>query len=147
MPWEKFEVKAKSGAPTITISRTGRISFSEAGRRAYRLDRFPWVELLFDREQPAIGFRLNSDREDDRTRVRLKFGETGASLSAKVFLDYYGVDYTSGSGLLKLDLEMKTSDSILVAAIPRERYKPRPGYDERRASSTDHFADSDVDQV
>ena len=77
---------------------------------AFGLDKHNFVVFYYDRDEGKIGFRFTNDEAEEGAN-KLKFRRTGASASAKAFLDYYGINYEKTT---KYDISFDKENDLLV---------------------------------
>ncbi len=114
MTWQKFDLFEESFTPKISIRATGHIGFSAGAVNKFKLKDYKHCELYYDDEEKLIGFRLTNDFiKGSTTKVVVR--DIDCFISAKRFLDYYGIDYSptksyygkceEGSSLIVIDLK------------------------------------------
>lgn len=114
MAFEKFTLRGRGFKPQASIWSRGQISFNQGAVRRYNIDKHKYAMLFFDPDTSRIGIRLtNSENEDGIQKIGVR--KSGVMLSAKSFLEYYGVDFsetrkytlqkTEDEGFLLIDLK------------------------------------------
>lgn len=112
MAFERFTKTGKSFVPKLSIRRTGQLGFNQGAVDEFKMANFEYMVLFFDSDNNKIGVKLTNDVESGACKLRVRDGN--ASISAKAFLDCYGINYTESSRyLLKWDEEAK----LLVAEM------------------------------
>ncbi|MBI2842220.1 MAG: hypothetical protein HYX78_02345 [Armatimonadetes bacterium] len=95
MGFELFTQYGRGNRPTCSIRTNGQIGFNRGAIRAFGL-RSGFAKLYFDKERKLIGIQhLGEVRVENSTKVIVK--DNNAFVSARSFLDYYGIEYRSGS--------------------------------------------------
>jgi hypothetical protein len=87
MAFQRFTESGKGFKPKISIRPSGTIGISDSALKKFGLNSFEFVALYFDPETKKIA--IGGTKEDEVGSQKLNFGRTGATVSAKRFLDYY----------------------------------------------------------
>ena len=113
MSWKKFESFGENFTPKISIRATGHIGFSRGAVNKFGLHRYQYCELLYDEERKMIGIKFTND-ETSGVTTKLVKRDIDCFISAKPFLNYFGVEYKptksyygehdEESGLVVIDL-------------------------------------------
>lgn len=100
--FERFTNVNSSYAPKVSIRNTGQIGFSQGLMKRVGVDERDWyVALFYDKRHQAMGLKF-TDNAEDIGLVKVQKRETTASdgtvnigghISAKSFLDYYGIPF------------------------------------------------------
>jgi len=117
MEWERFVYSGRSFTPKATINKAGNLSFNAAARSKFQLGEYQYAVMFFDQGANRIGVMLtNNEKEQGRKTLRQR--PTGADISIRTFLDFYGlnspeprgfeVEQDGASGYLVLDLGAAT---------------------------------------
>ena len=95
MAIEFFEDSGRGFLPKASIRRQGQIGFNHGAVLRFKLDDWRYAKLGYDRETKEVIVRLVPDAEKDNAGVKSLAvqGTGGASLGAKSFFDYFGIDY------------------------------------------------------
>ncbi len=132
--FEKFEGVGNSYFPKISIRANGTLGLSQGALNRFGLVEGDWwVQLLFDRENRVIGLEPSNEEGTGRIKLNKKHmvaGDGGkesinAWISAKAFLDYYGIDYDkTQSYVAKRDepekiIYIKLDQPRNAAAVPK----------------------------
>lgn len=91
MAFEKYTQTGRGYKPKISIWGKGQIGFNQGAKLAYELEKYQFVEFYYDKENKKIGLKFTQEAGDGAKNLKLR--GTGASASAKAFLDYYGILY------------------------------------------------------
>ncbi len=92
MPFEKFTQTGKSYRPKISIRSNGQIGFNFGAIERFKLSKYKYAILFFDRENTRIGIRLTNNEEEGICKLQVR--KSNAAIAAKAFLDYYSIDYS-----------------------------------------------------
>lgn len=92
MGFEKFTGGGRSYEPKLTIGKSGLIGMNDGMRKRYGIDKYAYCLLHYDRERNLVGVSFTNNAEDPGAR-RIRLRETGADVSAKPFLDYFGIEH------------------------------------------------------
>jgi hypothetical protein len=100
--FEKFDGVGNSYFPKISIRANGTLGISQGALNRFDLAQGDWwVQLLFDRKNRVIGLEPSDEEGSGRIKLNKKHmvGNDGkesinAWISAKAFLDYYGIPYS-----------------------------------------------------
>ena len=89
MAWEKFTITRRSFKPRISIRGNSQIGFNSAAIEDFKLKDYKFAVLYYDRDNKKIGVKLTNSKEEEGVRkLRVREG-AGASLPARVFIEYY----------------------------------------------------------
>ena len=94
MAFEKFTMTGRSFRPVISIWSRGQIGFNQGAVNRCGIKAGVSIVLFFDREKGKIGFKIESAQGEEGA-LNPKISTTGAVISAKSFLDYYEIDYST----------------------------------------------------
>ncbi len=98
MPFERFTRGGRRYRPTVSINKGGIIGFSRGSYHRFSLGRYTHVVLFYDAETRRVGVMLAVDSEEPGAiPLRPRPAESGADVSAKSFLDFYGIPYQHGT--------------------------------------------------
>jgi hypothetical protein len=130
MPYEVFARKTpRMGTPTITFSKIGQIAFNQSAARILQKATIESILLLWDPAEGKLAIKTTSNKKDTRA-YRMRFNEkgNGASFSAKTFLDYAGIDYSSRKPIsieinpdLEIFLEITIPEAMMTKKPPQMR--------------------------
>ena len=90
MPWDRFTNEARSYAPRGSMTKDGHISFTKGAKRRFDMGRFSFCALYYDHATRRVGVELTNDESTQGVR-RMRFKDGGVQVSAKNFIDYYGI--------------------------------------------------------
>ncbi len=91
MALEKFTESARSYRPKVSIRSNGTFGFSHGAVSKWKLDRYSHVVLYYDRDEKIVGIRPTKTDEDGAHKLNLSRSKKGAWVSARRFLDYFGI--------------------------------------------------------
>lgn len=113
MTLERFENFGETFTPKISIRTTGQIGFSTGAVNKFEIKSYNYCELYYDPEDKKIGIKLTNAMESGIS-AKINMREIDCFISAKPFLDFYGIEYKptksyhgkidEESGLIILDL-------------------------------------------
>lgn len=114
MAWEKFTITRKSFRPKISIRGNSQIGFNFAAIEEFKLKDYKFAILYYDKENKKIGIKLTNDKEEEGIR-KLRVRElAGASLPARVFIEYYKLGNFSGQ---RFNAEWDKQEKMIVVAL------------------------------
>lgn len=116
MAFERFVLGGKSYKPKVSIRRSGQIGFNQGAVKKFSMEKYRYAVLFFDRINKRIGIKLTNEEEEGICRLRVR--GWGGTVSAKAFLDYYGIDY---SRLKKFDARWDESEGMIVVDIKERK--------------------------
>ncbi|NOY42023.1 MAG: hypothetical protein GXP26_09320 [Planctomycetes bacterium] len=91
--FEKFTDVDASFTARVTIrQRTGQIGFSSGAINLFSLQNYEFYVLYFDAESKVVGIEPAKEKVEGSMQIKQKPSNT--YLTAKNFLDKYGIDYT-----------------------------------------------------
>lgn len=93
MAFEKFTEKARSFRPKLSIRSNSTIGLNAPAVVKYKLKGVKFVTLFYDRDEKKIGIQQATNQDEDGVHP-LNVGKTGAWISARRFLDYFGLSTT-----------------------------------------------------
>jgi hypothetical protein len=89
MPLEKFINPGESNAPTISIRRSGSISFNIIARKQFQINKNRFVTLYFDKEHFQIGIRPTDDKKEPGIfNVNQKRGKPRSSIASRFWIRF-----------------------------------------------------------
>jgi len=114
--FDKRGAKIYKNEPSITITRMGIFSIGKLAYEKYFTDR-KYVILYYDPESKIIGLQPTNESTPEAHTIRVFPSGKAISFSAKPFLDFFGIEYASGSrtyvvnwnekdGMVEIDLKM-----------------------------------------
>jgi len=115
MAFEKFSDTARSFRPKVSVRKSGTISFNSGCVKKFNLKGVSFVTLFFDKDSKMVGV-MPSDKSDEGSHALHK-GKTGAWVSGRRFLDFYGF---SPKSTVRMDAEWNEKDKMIVFALPSE---------------------------
>lgn len=127
--FEKFvEVAASYDAKITVRQKTGQIGFSSGAINLYEIDRYSHAVLFFDRKERVVGIKL-TNKQDEAGAIPINRRPSNTYLSARNFLNKYGVDYSRSH---RHELNKDESTGMLYFVADREQPQDR-GADERQS--------------
>ena len=109
--WETFDFSGKTATPKLSIRKGGQIGLNSAAVDRYKLNRYKFVVLKINKEDEKMGLRFTNDENEKGVR-KLNIVQGGISLSAKNFIEYYGINKIKES---KLDCEWDEKEEMIIA--------------------------------
>jgi hypothetical protein len=111
MSFEFFAEDGRSFAPRASIRGNGQIGFNQGAVKRFGITDGQMVLLGYDKEEKAIAIKRITETQNGAKKVTVR--ENNAWISAKGFLDFFGIDYKEGKtydlceegGLLVFHLE------------------------------------------
>jgi hypothetical protein len=91
MVFEKFISHGRSVSPKATIQKGGQIRLNEAAVDKFDAENYGFAVLFFDKDTRKIGIKLAKETEPGA--VKVKHGRAGATISARKFLLWYGIEH------------------------------------------------------
>lgn len=107
--FEKFEAVGSSFEPRITLRSNGSLGFSQGALNRFGLKEGDWwVVLYYDKARRIIGIKPETDETLKGAIPLVKrpvvstAGKTSwnSFVSAKSFMDFYGIDYRTSVGFI-----------------------------------------------
>ena len=114
--FERFTQVGRRFKLAVSIWSRGQISFNQGVVNRCNLKDTDYVVLFFDRYDKKIGFQITGNNKEEGA-IKLKMIATGALISAKPFLDYYGVDYTKTT---RYELEYNDANRLHVVDLTKQ---------------------------
>ncbi len=93
MAYEKFTQTGQRFNPKISIWEGGQIGFNQGAIKRFNLNKFRFAILFFDREKNRIGVKFTNDQKEEGA-IPFNHRKTGGVISAKAFMDFFGIDYS-----------------------------------------------------
>jgi len=92
MAFERFTQIGQSFKPKISIwANGGQIGFNQGSMKRYRLEKYQYAIIFFDKENKRVGIKFTNDENEEGA---IKFNPQRGVISGKAFLDYYSIDYS-----------------------------------------------------
>jgi len=92
MGFEKFTKTGRGFRPKVSIWSRGQIGFNQGAVKYLDLEKFGYVVFYYDPGTKRVGLELTNDGNAEGAN-KIKIRQTGASVGAKAFLDYYQIDH------------------------------------------------------
>lgn len=90
MAFEKFTEKARSFRPKLSLRSNSTIGLNAPAVTKFKLKGFKCVTLYYDRDGRKIGLKPTNNPDEEGAHP-LNMSKTGAWVSARRFLDYFGL--------------------------------------------------------
>jgi hypothetical protein len=90
MAFQKFTERARSFRPKISVRSNSTIGLNAPAVIKFKLKSVKCVTLFYDPEERKIGLMPTSNPEEEGSHP-LNLSKTGAWVSARRFLDYFGL--------------------------------------------------------
>jgi hypothetical protein len=113
MAFEKFTEKARSFRPKLSLRSNSTIGLNAPAVNKFKLKDVKCVTLYYDREERRIGLKPTADPDEDGAHP-LNMGKTGAWISARRFLDYFGLSTTETK---RYDVGWDEDGKMIVAKL------------------------------
>lgn len=113
MPFERFTKVGRGYKPKVSIWSKGQIGFNQGAVLRLNLKKYKFAILFYDQESRRVGLRFTNDINEDGA-VKLHVRKTGAVISARSFLDYYGIDYSKKQ---KYDVDYDKENNLYVISL------------------------------
>lgn len=93
MGFEKFTEKARSFRPKLSIRSNSTIGLNAPAVTKFKLKDTKCVTLYYDRDDKKIGLKPATTSDEEGAHP-LNLSKTGAWVSARRFLDFFGLSTT-----------------------------------------------------
>jgi hypothetical protein len=113
MAFEKFTEKARSFRPKLSVRSNSTIGLNAPAVTKFKLKDVKCVVLFYDRDEKRIGMQPTINPEEDGAHP-LNLSKTGAWVSARRFLDYFGL---STAETKRYDAGWDDHDKMIVAKL------------------------------
>jgi len=90
MAFVKYTERGRGAAPTLSLSPTGNMAFSEGALRRFGLIDKSFVVLYYDPDTQRVGIMPCDDAHAEGAR-KLSKRATGAVVSGRGFMDHFGI--------------------------------------------------------
>lgn len=118
MGFIQFEGKIGRGSsvlPMLTVGRSGILGMNKAATQRYGLQQYKYAGLYYDPENKMIGVKPTNDEAEANCTMRDR--QSGMDVSAKAFLERFGIDYSTTR---RYELLREEQSGMLVAQITNE---------------------------
>lgn len=118
MRFEKFEEVGKSYAPNVAIRAAGQIGLLTGAVNRFDIDKekHKYVELYYSKGGNAIGIKPLEEATD--SAIKLRYNGEAADISAKSFLDKYGIDYSDTN---RYAAEWDDNRGMVIVKLDKEK--------------------------
>ena len=124
MAWQVIERKVmRSTAPSIAISKQGRLNFNGAATKILHDGGIESVLLLWDADARKIGIQRVGKRDSRGYTVRFAPKYNWSGFAAKNFLEQINYDYTK---TVSYPAEWDRTDEMFVFSLPTSSEKKEP---------------------
>ena len=118
--WEVFKFEGKTAIPKLSIRDNGQIGINSAGVRRYQLEKYDYVVLMINTSENKIGVKFTNDENLEGAR-KFKIIQGGATISAKNFVEYYGLNQISEK---RIKCEWDSGNEMIIAKYVKEKSEP-----------------------
>ena len=117
MPFEFFTDSGRGFRPRVSIRKQGQIGLNQGAVRRFLIREGMCVILGYDRDAGCVALKLTEDRDEaGAQRVIIKNGS--ASISARSFLEYFGIPYRDKTR--QYDVTQDEEHGLLIVALNTE---------------------------
>lgn len=118
MRFEKFEDVGKSYAPVVTIRSAGQIGLLTGAVNRFGIEKetHEYAELYYSKDGNAIGIKPLKEPTD--SAIKLRYNGEAADISAKSFLDKFGIDYTETK---RYSAEWDSEKEMVIVHLDEEK--------------------------
>jgi hypothetical protein len=113
MAFEKFTEKARSFRPKLSVRSNSTIGLNAPAVSKFKLKDVKFVTLFYDRDDRKIGLRVAVNVDEEGVHP-LNMSKTGAWVSARRFLDYFGLSTTETK---RYDALWDEKEKMIVAKL------------------------------
>lgn len=113
MAFERFTKTGRGYKPKVGIWSRGQIGFNQGCVQKMKLNDYKFVIFFYDKENNKIGFKFTNDNNEDGI-IKLNIRKTGATVSAKSFLDYYEIDHSETK---RYEVEYSDEDGMWILEL------------------------------
>lgn len=128
MAFVKFTETGKSFAARVSISPRGMLSFNDAARRKFEMDKYAFCVLYYDKDRGLIGVEFIND-ENAEGAIKLRIRNTGADVAAKSFTDCFEIAPSSTS-MYEISKGEQDNWVLIDLKTARERKSKQDGEDD-----------------
>ncbi len=89
MSFQRFIETARSYRPKVSVRSNGTLGFNSGAVVKFSLKSYKYAILFYDEERKMVGVKPTKSEEEGTHG--LNCGKTGAWISARRFLDYFGI--------------------------------------------------------
>jgi hypothetical protein len=115
MVFQKFTKTGTRGyTPKVSIWQRGQIGFNQGAARKLNLGEYEFAILFYDSDTRRIGVNFTNDGNEEGAIKLSTRSSGGASLSARAFLDFYGIDH---SDTKKYDISFDEENKLYVIQL------------------------------
>jgi len=119
MAIEFFTKEGKGFEPKVSIRRQGQIGFNQGSVKRFSIEHGQNVLLGYDRDKKMVALRITDESEKGAKKIIVK--GTNGSISAKTFLDYFGIPHAKTKAY---PLEKDEENNYLFFCLEPEKTSP-----------------------
>lgn len=114
MAFQRFtKTRSRGYSPKASIWSRGQIGFNQGAVEKFKIAEFDYAILFYDPDTQKIGISFtNNEKEEGATKISQR--ATGASISARAFLDFYEIEHSKTK---KYDIEYEEKDNLYVMQL------------------------------
>ena len=113
MAFEKFTEKARSFRPKVSLRSNSTIGLNAPAVTMFNLKDVKCVTLYYDRDENKIGLKPTTNPEEEGAHP-LNMSKTGAWVSARRFLDYFGLTTAETK---RYEARWDETDKMIIAKL------------------------------
>lgn len=112
--FERYTESGRGYNPTISINKSGVIGVNRGCVNRFELERAPYVILYYDKAGQRVGIQPTRDESEKGARKFRWRTDYGAEISARSFLDYYGIDR---SQTRRYEVEWDSANKMMIINV------------------------------
>ncbi len=114
MAFQRFtKTRSRGYTPKASIWSRGQIGFNQGAVEKFKIPDFDYAILFYDRDARKIGVSFtNDEKEEGATKISKR--ATGASISARAFLDFYEIEHSKTK---KYDIDYEEQENLYVMQL------------------------------
>jgi hypothetical protein len=115
MAFQRFTRTGTRGyTPKASIWSRGQIGFNQGAAKKLKLGDYEYAILFYDADTRKIGINFTNDESEEGATKLSKRVAGGASISAKAFLDFYGIEHPETK---KYDIDFDEDNKLYVIQL------------------------------
>lgn len=118
--FELFNSFGGKFSPKITISKPGGLSFSSGSYNKFKLEKYLFIQLLFNKKD-TIAIRLLKEGENNSVMLKPRKDNKGGFSHIKSFIDAYGLDKYYGKGFVPKESIHPELGRLLIINLNEEK--------------------------
>ena len=116
---EFFENKrCRKSKPSVTITRSGQMTFNRLAVKKYRIENTLYVNFGFDREKKIVALKLSSEKTFYAGKISIS-GHSNSNLCAKSFLKFFDISHEKAKSYPLI----KGEDGMLIFYLEEKSYE------------------------